>query len=238
MQLSIVIPAKNEAGILPRLLEAIRAQQGVELEVIVADAGSTDGTRASAEQFGAYVVGGGLPGPGRNAGARVAQGEWLCFHDADVLPLSPVYYERVLRELEARAADVGATRFVPEKGGWKNKMYHWLYHLYARVTASVIPHAGGGCIFVRRAWHEKVEGFDETVVFAEDMEYVQRLARSGAKFVYLSDPPLQTSVRRLERDGYLVIAWRYMRAEWYMRLHGPIRQELFPYDFTYPKKTG
>ncbi len=236
MQLSIVIPAKNEAGTLPRFLEALARQRGVEFEVIVADADSTDATRAIAASFGARVVDGGMPGPGRNAGARVARGEWFCFHDADMVPLSDSYYESALRSLEARGADLGTTRLVPDKGGWKNLAYHWFYHAYAWLTAPFVPHAGGGCIFVRRALHEQVGGFDETVVFAEDMEYVQRLVRAGAKFAYLPKLLLQTSVRRLERDGYLTIAWRYARAEWHMRFHGPIRKELFPYEFTYPKK--
>lgn len=235
MQLSIVIPAKNEADNLPRFLEVLTRQRGVEFEVIVADAHSTDATRSIAESFGARVVDGGMPGPGRNAGARVARGEWLCFHDADVVPLSDSYYESALRMLEAWGADVGTTQLVPENNSWKNRVYHWFYHGYAWLTAPFVPHAGGGCIFVRRTLHERVNGFDETVVFAEDMEYVQRLVRAGAKFAYLSKLRLQTSVRRLERDGYLTIAWRYMRAEWHMRLHGPIRKELFPYEFTYPK---
>lgn len=234
MQLSIVIPAKNEAKTLPRLLKAIQAQEGVELEVIVADAGSTDETRSIAEQFGARVVDGGLPGPGRNAGARIAAGEWICFHDADVVPLSSMYYQEALMRFAQRRAVVGTTQFIPEKRGFKNVVYHWLYHLYAKWTAYFIPHAAGSGIFVRREWHERVQGFDETVVFAEDMEYVQRIVRSGGRFAYLSQPELQVSVRRLERDGYLMIAWRYLRAEWYMRWHGPIRKELFPYEFTYP----
>lgn len=234
MQLSIVIPAKNEAKTLPRLLKAVQAQEGVELEVIVADAGSTDETRSIAEQFGARVVDGGLPGPGRNAGARIAAGEWICFHDADVVPLSSTYYQEALMRFAQRRAVVGTTRFIPEKRGFKNVVYHWLYHLYTKWTAYFIPHAAGSGIFVRREWHERVQGFDETVVFAEDMEYVQRIVHSGGRFAYFSQPELQVSVRRLERDGYLMIAWRYLRAEWYMRWHGPIRKELFPYEFTYP----
>lgn len=238
MQLSIIIPAKNEVTNLRPFLEALQRQKEVEFEVILADAQSTDGTQKLAESFGVRVVEGGLPGPGRNAGARVARGEWICFHDADVLPLSETYYKEALRALEAQGADVGTTRFIPSAGGWKNVLFHWLYHVYVWCSESFVPHAGGGCIFVRRAWHERVKGFDETVVFAEDMEYVQRLIRTGATFTYLSHIPLQASVRRLERDGYFRTAWRYGRAEWYMRWHGPIRHELFPYGFTYPKKSA
>lgn len=236
MQLSIVIPAKNEAERLPALLRSFQKQKRITYEAIVADAHSTDDTRSLAAACGATVVDGGLPGPGRNAGARIATGDWICFHDADVTVLSETFYHDVLVQLEARKADFGTVRFVPDKNTFLFWLFHALYHWYSWLTSPWVAHAGGGCIFVRRSWHERVHGFDETVVFAEDMEYVQRLQKAGARFVYLGRIPLQASVRRLERDGLLTISWRYIYAEWYMRFRGPIRKELFEYDFSYPKK--
>src|SRR4029079_5060501 len=57
-RISVVIPAHNEAGLIGHIVSAVRAQTpaGVELEVIVADDGSTDETVAAARGAGAQVV--------------------------------------------------------------------------------------------------------------------------------------------------------------------------------------
>jgi 4,4'-diaponeurosporenoate glycosyltransferase len=87
---SIVIPARNEAANLPRLLESLRAQEGLEMEWIVVDDHSTDATAEIARVAGARVVSAReLPEgwTGKNSacflGAELALHEWLCFVDAD-----------------------------------------------------------------------------------------------------------------------------------------------------------
>lgn len=231
MKLSIVIPAKNEIQLLPNLLAAIKKQKGVEYEVILADAHSTDGTRELARDFGVKVVDGGMPGPGRNLGAKHATGEWICFHDADMVPLDDRFYEKALKEFADFHGDFGTAHLVPDQKTWLDRGLHWLYHLNTKITAPFVAHIPGGCFFVKRAWHERVGGFDETVVFAEDMEYAQRLKKLGAHFVYLSDLLIEISVRRLKKDGYFSIIGKFIYAEWYMRFCGPIRKDLFTYSF-------
>ncbi len=84
MSLSVVIPTLNEAEALPALLADLRHLGGLLLEVVVADADSTDQTREIARARGARVV----EAPrGRarqlNAGAAAALGDWLLFLHAD-----------------------------------------------------------------------------------------------------------------------------------------------------------
>ncbi|HRP68451.1 MAG TPA: glycosyltransferase, partial [Turneriella sp.] len=64
-KISVVIPALNEERDLPELLSSLKAQSFRNFEVIVADAGSKDKTREIAQEFGARVVDGGMPGVGR-----------------------------------------------------------------------------------------------------------------------------------------------------------------------------
>jgi glycosyltransferase involved in cell wall biosynthesis len=67
-----VIPAKNEALLLPRLLDSLEKQVTRHVwKVVVADANSLDKTREIATTHGATVVKGGMPGPGRNAGQKM-----------------------------------------------------------------------------------------------------------------------------------------------------------------------
>ena len=90
---TIVIPTLNEADRLPACLASVRWAA----EVIVADAGSTDGSTAIARRFGATVIevrGATIAGQ-RNAAIARATQPWVLSLDAD---------ERVTMELEASIA--------------------------------------------------------------------------------------------------------------------------------------
>lgn len=83
--LSIVIPARNEAAGLERLLPALR-ERHPDAELLVVDDGSTDATRETALRHGAKVIShpyGQGNGAAVKTGARAAAGECLVFLDAD-----------------------------------------------------------------------------------------------------------------------------------------------------------
>lgn len=87
--LSIIIPARNESGNLPILLESLQKQQFRPKEIIVSDDNSTDDTIEIAEAFGAAVIkkqdsdSSFGKGAACSRGAAAAAGEWLLFMDAD-----------------------------------------------------------------------------------------------------------------------------------------------------------
>jgi glycosyltransferase involved in cell wall biosynthesis len=91
MRFSIIIPAYNEEKFLPRLLDSIEVARANysrapdQVEVIVADNSSNDGTAEVAAAHGARVVTitKRRIGAPRNGGARAGSGEILCFIDAD-----------------------------------------------------------------------------------------------------------------------------------------------------------
>jgi len=234
MKLSIVIPVKNEEQELPEQLISLKQQTIFsDCECIVADAFSTDRTREIALSLGARVVDGGMPGPGRNRGAAVATGEWILFMDADARPSSDEWLEDCLRELEQQQLDIATCDLKPRSHTLMNRVYHHVYNFFTRATAPFVPHAPGSCIFVKREAFEVSKGFDETVIFAEDMEFVQRLAKHGYCFGVLDAGPVLVSVRRLEKDGHWTTAYRYVITELYMRCKGPVRKPLFDYKFSH-----
>ena len=87
--LSVVIPTWNRARLVREAVESALAQREGEVEVIVVDDASTDGTAELLErEFGDRVRVLRLehrrgPGGARNSGARVAHGEFVAFLDSD-----------------------------------------------------------------------------------------------------------------------------------------------------------
>ena len=84
---SVVIPTHNRAGIVGRAIESALAQTYSDLQVIVADDGSSDNTRAVAEAYGPRVtylhqLNAGVSAA-RNFGMRHARGEFIAFLDSD-----------------------------------------------------------------------------------------------------------------------------------------------------------
>jgi hypothetical protein len=85
---SVILPAYNSAGTLPRAIESVLAQTWPAHEIIVVDDASSDATREVAARFGARIrylrreFNAGVSAA-RNRGAEQASGDWLAFLDAD-----------------------------------------------------------------------------------------------------------------------------------------------------------
>lgn len=228
--LTIVIPTKNEEAFLPKLLVSIRRQTLQPSEIIVADAGSTDRTRTIAKEFGAKIVEGGMPGVGRNLGAAVAKTELILFLDADVELRDPQFLEKAVGEMLERELDLATCDVFPLSDTVVDHFLHKAYNTYARAWGSLFPHAPGFCMFVRKSMHDRINGFDETVTFCEDHDYAGRLKKTG-KFGFLKATKIPVSIRRLDRDGRIKIAMKYLAAELHLALIGPIRHDRFHYTF-------
>ncbi len=198
--------------------------------MIVAHAHSTDHTRQIATARGVMVVDGGMPGPGRNRGAAKASAETILFLDADVLMPSTKFLEESLAEMDKKRLDVATCKVKPLSRKPIDRAMHEAYNAYVIATENVRPHAPGFCIFVRRNVHVAIQGFDEQVVFAEDHDYVQRAMKQGYHFAILRSLPIAVSVRRLEKDGRLAIALKYVFAEFMMIAKGPLKTMPFMYE--------
>ena len=104
MNCSIVIRAYNEEKHIGRLLEGIRQQTVRDVEIILVDSGSTDGTVSVAESFGAQIVK--IPsteftfGRSLNLGIQAATRELLVIASAHIYPVYPDWLEALLRPFE------------------------------------------------------------------------------------------------------------------------------------------
>ena len=87
-QVSVIIPVHNGALYLSEAIESVRAQKFANVQIIVVDDGSTDGTAAIAQGFSdiEYLLQSqNGAASARNKGVRMARGEYIAFLDADDL---------------------------------------------------------------------------------------------------------------------------------------------------------
>jgi len=227
--LTVVIPVLNEAARLPRLLDALQRQSLRPDAVIVADAGSTDGTRDLALARGAVVVDGGMPGVGRNAGARAATTELLLFLDADVA-LTDHAIAMMVDEFTARGLAVAGAQIRPIEREPRFVFACEVVNFYLEMMQYVAPHAPGCCILATRAVHEAIGGFDETLALAEDHDYVERASALG-KFRIMHRAHVRVSMRRLTKEGLVALAFKYLYCELQVMTGQKVLDAPFAYQF-------
>ena len=208
MIFSIIIPTYNEEEYLPVLLKSIKKQDFSDYEIIVADANSTDKTRDIAKDYGCIVVDGGLPAVGRNNGAKVAKGEYLMFLDSD-LELTEEYLRNVLYEFQNEHLGIAITQMLPMSNKIEDKLFHDFANQFMISVEKIKPH-GAGCygIIAKRKLHEECGGFDESLTFGEDTDYIERLAKKEP-FRVLRNAKIGVSTRRLEEEGIETLIRQY-----------------------------
>lgn len=196
---SVVIPAYNEEGFLPRTLSHLReAMAAVPFtgEIVVCDNNSTDGTRAAAEAAGARVVfeARNQISRARNTGARAARGRWLVFLDADT-EATGALLDQALRAL-ASGRVCGGGSAVDMPGDRVHRWFAARWNAFARWRKL----AAGCFVFARRDAFLAVGGFAESVYASEEIWLSRDLKRWGRErslaFVVLQDHPVRTSSRK------------------------------------------
>lgn len=233
-KLTIVIPTLNEAKYLPKLLQSIRGQTFTDYEVIVADANSKDRTVEIATRYGARVVPGGRPSVGRNAGARAGTGALILFLDADVVLPDVDFLMRIVGEFERKKLGIATAFITPLAGTITDHIFHEIYNMYVLAIQRVLPHVPGFFVFVRRSVHEAINGFDETLEFAEDHEYARRASQVG-KFGFIMSTRVPVSMRRFDKEGRLTIAAKYILGELYLLREGRVPPGTMEYEWGYDK---
>ena len=156
MQISVVIPALNEAANIGSVIR-LAAQCRLVNEIVVVDDGSIDDTRGEAERAGARVVNGSLLGKGSamEDGLQAASGGLIVYLDGDLRGLRRDLIERMVEPLMDGRADFVKAKFSREAGRVTVLTARPLLATFFPELA-VIAQPLGGLIAVRRALLEQL----------------------------------------------------------------------------------
>jgi rSAM/selenodomain-associated transferase 2 len=194
--LSAVIPTWQAAETLGPTLDALA--DGPVGEVVVADGGSSDATRAVAMRAGARVI---AAPRGRGsqlaAGAAAAAGRWLMFLHADTVP-APGWADAVAAFMAdpANLARAAVFRFALDD---PSPAARRLERLVAWRTATLgLPYGDQGLLMTRDFYAEV--GPFKPIPLMEDVDMVRRI---GRRRLAVLEAAAVTSAARYRRDGYV-----------------------------------
>jgi glycosyltransferase involved in cell wall biosynthesis len=195
MKITVGIPCYNAARWIAQAIQSALDQHGMDVEVIVVDDGSTDGSATIAQDFAnrVKVIAGGHQGANhaRNLVLQHATGEWVQYLDADDY-LEPTKVITQLREShDGRDADVlyspvwvetfsagSSTRLESESSPDADFFTQWIrWH---------IPQTGG-CLWRREAL-TRVGGWKEGQPCCQEHELYLRALMAGLRFVFTPTP--------------------------------------------------
>ncbi len=168
--ISIIIPCKNGTNYLKEAVDGIRRQQ-MNVEIIVVDDGSIDGTAALATELGCKVIShessrGAVVA--KNTGIATATGDYILFHDHD-----DVLVEDALKTFLGEFNSAPETKVVLS-------MRKDFLSPDAKNQSEVVktePYHGAiaGCVLFRRSVFDTIGPFDEKLVAGEAIGLLMKL---------------------------------------------------------------
>lgn len=183
-RVSVVIPVYNRAELVAQAICSVQRQDGVQVEILVADDGSTDDTAATVlaltrSDDRIRLIGGPNRGPAaaRNRAVAVARGEYLAFLDSDDL-VPPGRLSRQIGKLERRPEMVAVIGTVlgfealsadgePEPHSALRPFYNLALH----------------CATFRTEWFRELGPLDESLIFGEDIDLFLRVFETNARMI-------------------------------------------------------
>ena len=233
---SVVIPTLNEEVYLPRLLSDFAKQRRKNFEVIVVDAASDDKTREKALKFSKHfslqfhTVAKQNVSYQRNFGAQKAQGEFLIFLDADCR-VNMMFTRNLYIDIFKKKGLLFLPVLITEERSQKNRVLFKLINSVIELSQSLTkPLSAGGSIFIAKKLFADLNGFKENLYISEDHNLVQRARKLGVKAKILKDIKVVFSLRRVKREGQVIVLYKYLLALVYMLVNGEITNKIFLYE--------
>ncbi len=241
MKLSVIIPCKNEAGTVEKLLECLVQQTRPVDEVIVVNSMSTDDTVKHALSFSdrlpIRIMHSDIPGVAiaRNLGGAAARGSILLFFDADIT-IAPNFIERFLAQKQTRHLQAGGFTQRMSSNIPGIRLGGRLMNTYARVMQyTPWPIAFSGLFSTKKAF-TALKGFDPELFIMEDYDYALRAKRAHYATGIITVPFFASDRRFLKEPAGT--AWKGVYAELYRYTHRlRVTKPLFRYEMGGPSPT-
>lgn len=241
--ISIIIPTLNEEDYLPRLLQSFADQdyKGI-YEIIVVDGHSTDNTVGVIKDYQkllpnllSYQCEKGTSRQ-RNYGAKKAKYDSLIFLDGDMeVPKNSL--RKIEKHFQTKENFIATPFLFPYDWKIADIFIVGMGMIYFLAVRKTNPVLAGMCIITTKQVHERIGGFNERAIVAEDVDYGLRAFRSSAKYFIFFRTFIRGSARRFDKMGRLQVGRLYMK--WYKETveHGAITDATkFNYEFGKFKK--
>ena len=184
INLSIIIPVKNEALNLQACLNSIREARCADVlyEILVIDNGSVDDTVSIANKFEAivHIIPEATVAGLRNFGAEQSSGAVLAFIDADCT-VEPDWFENLTPYLSDSSVKVfGCPPGIPIKSTWVQNCWFQIRKKGSVETPVVsVDWLESMNLFVRADVFSAANGFDVNLITCEDYDLCMRLRKYG-----------------------------------------------------------
>ncbi len=195
-RLSIIIPTLNERNNIRKRLEFFAKHADLaQLEVIVVDANSSDGTQDVVSEFSfAKLISSTIASRPvqMNLGANLAQFNWLYFLHADVaIP-------------DSFLEDIQCASITHSIGGYRYAFDSPKLLLKVNAFFTRFPmiwcRGGDQTMFVKRSLFDDLDGFDEHFSVMEDFDFIRR-AKSHTEYLIMPKNVV-VSARKYQENGY------------------------------------
>jgi glycosyltransferase involved in cell wall biosynthesis len=213
INVSIIIPCKNEQGYIGKLLASLEKQNlPKSFEIIIADANSTDKTLDIIDSYkvklpNLKVIEGGLPSLGRNLGAISAKGHTLLFIDADAYFKDNLLIINSVKKFNKCKLDLLGCYLNIEDNCFV-KFIYFLCNIILKLSKFDKPFVVGTYFMINKDKFFELGGFDESLMHCED--YFLSKEVSSKKFS-LFNGYVYTDDRRFKKLGYLNMVMYFIK---------------------------
>ena len=197
VEVSVVIPTKNNADILEKCLKSIQSMDypREKLEVIIVDGHSTDGTVEIARKYGCRVIfeDRGTISYARDVGVKHAKGKFIAFTDADCAVDRKWIKELIKHFNNDKIAAVGGPNLTPDDDTEFAKCVGLVLSFLSKPGARYgltggrvreIYHNPTCNVMYRKKVLEEVGGFNHDLITVDDEELDYRIRKRGYKILY------------------------------------------------------
>ena len=196
--ISVIVPVYNMEKYLPKCLDSILGQTYKNLEIILVDDGSSDGSGDLCDRYAAKDIrikvihqnNKGVSGA-RNVGLDLASGEYIGFVDPDDY-IAPKMYELLLKHILQDGADIATCGNVTLKPDGKRILGRFATQTAHLYTDNVIwlkdflPYEANHVLW-NKLFRKEIIGqvrLDETLVRGDDLEFLVRLFAEPLRITY------------------------------------------------------